>query len=362
MTEVAGATATGGRPTPYVVVDLDVLDANIARTAASATARGLALRPHAKTHKSLAVARRQLAAGAVGLTVATVAEAEVFVAGGADDVLLAYPLWVDAPRGARLGRLAERARVTVGVESAESARALARHAGTAVRVLVEVDSGHHRTGVDPAAAGEVAAAATGAGLEVLGVFTFPGHGYDPHARSTAAATEQRALATAAAALAAAGTEPRVVSGGSTPTADLTRAGVLTELRPGVYVFNDAQQVELGVCPAGAVALTAWSTVVSSRDDRVVLDAGSKVLGTDRAPWASGHGRLVDHPDARVEALSEHHATVRFPPGAVLPRTGDVVRVAPNHVCITVNLVDELVVVQGGAEVEVWPVDARGANA
>jgi D-serine deaminase-like pyridoxal phosphate-dependent protein len=167
---------------------------------------------------------------------------------------------------------------------------------------------------------------------------------------------------AATALAHAGVEAALRSGGSTPTAALLDAAVLTELRPGVYALSDAQQVELGAAGWGSVALTAAATVVSRRGRDLVLDAGSKVLGTDRAAWATGHGRLLDHPEARVTALSEHHATVGFPDDGALPELGSLVRVVPNHVCNAVNLVDELVVAADGAVVDRWPVAARGRNA
>ncbi len=345
----------GVNPTPYAAVDRDVLDGNLAAMAASARTRGLDLRPHAKTHKCAEIARRQLAAGAAGLTVATVAEAEVFADAGCDDLFVAYPLWVDAARGDRVRELAERVVLRVGVESAEGAEALARHAGP-VDVLVEVDSGHHRTGVAPDDVGAVVAAAERAGLRVRGVFTFPGHGYGPGQASVAAAEEGDALA---AAVRCAGIGLDVVSGGSTPTAALTSPD-LTELRPGVYVFQDAQQWELGTCSPDRIALTVAATVVSRRPGHVVLDAGSKALGADRPAWTTGFGRLLDAPDARIVALSEHHATVSWPDGA-LPAFGEVVRVVPNHVCSAVNLAAELVIVSGGAEVDRWAVAARGAN-
>jgi len=350
------------RPTPYAAVDLDVLETNIARMAASATTRGLSLRPHVKTHKCLEIARRQVAAGATGITVATVAEAEVFVEAGFPDLFIAYPVWVDAARGARLRALAGRAALLIGVDSVEGARMLARHAGhDTVDVLVEVDSGHHRTGVAPARAGQLAAAATDAGLHVRGVFTFPGHSYSPGQAEVAAGDEAAALRTAADAVRAIGLEPDVVSGGSTPSASSTDGDVLTEMRPGVYVFNDAQQVELGSCSPAQVALTAYATVVSRRANRIVLDAGSKVLGADRPTWTTGFGRLPDHLDAVVVAMSEHHATVTFPAGVLTPELGELVRIMPNHVCTLVNLADELVVVRQGRAVERWAVAARGAN-
>ena len=349
-------------PTPFLAVDRDVLERNLAATAASARARGLALRPHAKTHKCVEVARRQVALGAVGLTVATAGEAEVFADAGIPDLFLAYPLWAAGARGARLRALAERVALRVGADSAEGAALLARAlAGTAAEVVVEVDSGHHRTGTEPERAAEVALAAQRGGLRVAGVFTFPGHGYGPGARERAAAEEARALRQAHAALRRAGVDADVRSGGSTPTAALADAAALTEVRPGVYVFCDAQQVELGVAGWGDVALTAVATVVSRGPGRFVLDAGGKVLGADRSAAATGFGRLPDVPEARVTALSEHHATVEVPAGSAVPGLGERVRLAPNHVCAAVNLADELVVVSGGEVVDSWRVAARGRN-
>lgn len=347
--------------TPFLVVDRDVLERNLLTMAQLADERGIALRPHAKTHKTVEIARRQIALGAVGLTVATVGEAEVFADAGFDDLFIAYPIWAAGQRGERLRAVAARVTLSVGVDSAESAELLGTAlAGTSAQVVVEVDSGHHRTGVRAAEAGRVAAAAERAGLSVAGVFTFPGHGYGLENRGTAAAEEAHALAEAAAALRSQGIEPRIRSGGSTPTAGLVGEG-LSELRPGVYVFNDAQQVELGSAGWDAVALTAAATVVSHRDNAVVVDAGSKTLGADQPGWATGAGRLPDHPDARVVALSEHHATVAFPAGAATPAVGSMLRIAPNHVCAAVNLADELVVTAAGEVVDRWPVAARGKN-
>jgi D-serine deaminase-like pyridoxal phosphate-dependent protein len=346
------------RDTPYLAVDRTILDRNLTTMARSAEKRGLALRSHAKTHKCVEIARRQVALSGGGLTLATVAEAEVFADAGFTDVFLAYPVIASGPRARRLRALAERVTLRVGVDSADGAALLAA-AVPGLEVLVEVDSGHHRTGVLPDHAGDVASAARAAGLQVAGVFTFPGHSYAPHERSQAAADESLALSAAASALCAAGIEPLVRSGGSTPTAALADGDVLTELRPGVYVFQDAQQAELGSAELADVALTAVATVVSRGRDRAVVDAGSKVLSADRPAWTTGYGRLPDFPDARVVALSEHHATVTFAGPA--PAVGERIRVAPNHVCTAVNLADELVVVEDGVEVDCWRVAARGRN-
>lgn len=350
-------------PTPIVVVDVDVLDRNLAAMAALAEARGLALRPHAKTHKCGEIARRQLAGGAVGLSVATVGEAEVFADAGAEDLFIAYPLWVDASRRGRLAALAERVRLRIGVDSPEGAAALGRAVGAGrVEVLVEVDSGMHRSGVEPEAVAPVADAAARAGLVVAGAFTFPGHGYSPGRAGAVADDEARALARAADRLESGGHQVLVLSGGSTPTAPHTAPGAATEIRPGVYAFNDAQQLTLGTCALDDVALSVIATVTSApRAGRMVLDAGSKVLGADRPAWVSGHGLLADLPGTTIESVSEHHAVVRVAPGSATVGIGGRVRVVPNHVCTTVNLVDDLVVVRAGVVVDRWAVDARGRN-
>ena len=351
-------------PTPSLVVDLDVLEGNLDAMASLARTRSVVLRPHAKTHKSVDLARLQQDAGATGLTVATVGEAEVFAAAGFADLFIAYPLWVDPEKGRRLrGLLDTVERLTIGVDSVEAGHALAAQLGDRrrdVEVLVEVDSGHHRSGLPPEEAGVLADQLVHGGLQVSGVFTFPGHAYSPDGRHDASRQEADALATASAAVRAVGLDVPVVSGGSTPTAADVAAGSMTEMRPGVYVFGDAQQWELGSTTPDRIALTCWATVVSHAGGRVVLDAGSKVLGADRAPWATGHGRLLDHPDARIVLLSEHHAVVAWD-RTTRPSLGSHVRVVPNHVCNAVNLVDSLTVVRSGRLVATWPVSARGAN-
>ena len=338
--------------TPYLRLDETVLAANIAVMAGRAAGLGIALRPHAKTHKSVEIARRQLAAGASGLTVATIGEAEVFAAAGVTDLFIAYPVWPDDDAVARLRTLGERIRLAVGCDSGEAALRLA---GLPLEVLAEVDSGQHRSGVLPPAAGLLAAFVANQGLDVRGVFTFPGHSYSPKGRRSAAADEAAALSSAAAAMATYAVPARELSGGSTPSAEFVEPGTLTELRPGVYVFGDAQQLELGTIGFDEIALTVGATVVSRAEARLVVDAGSKALGADRAPWASGFGRVLDAPHARIVALSEHHATINWP--GQPPALGSRLLLVPNHVCNAVNLADRYVLADGGT----WPVDARGRN-
>jgi D-serine deaminase-like pyridoxal phosphate-dependent protein len=341
--------------TPYVWVDEARVDANIARMQTFCDERGIALRPHAKTHKSLVVARKQLAAGAVGLSVATVGEADVFadlLVEFGKDVLVAYPVAADA---APLRSLAARLPVTIGVDSADG---IERAADADVAVSIEIDCGLRRSGVAPDEAGALASLALSRGVRVVGVFTFPGHGYGlDGARSRAAADEAQALTKAAAAVRTSGVETPITSGGSTPTATLAHADAVSELRPGIYVFMDAGQIALGAATADEVALAIRATVVSDAvPGQVVLDAGAKILGMDRPPWVDAHGRLPAYPHARLARIWEHHGVVEIPAETPAPRLGDQVDVIPNHVCVTVNLVDELF-----AGEHTWPVDARGRN-
>lgn len=354
-----------GIDTPTVLVDVDVLERNITTWAARFAERGVGLRPHTKTSKCLPIVQRQVDAGAVGLTVATLGEAEVLVEAGFDHVFQAYPLWAGHPdRARRLRELHERIDLTVGLESAESAAALGaavRGSSRALPVLIEIDPGLHRSGVLPVDAAAVARAAIDAGLDVRGAFTFGGHGYGLcDAREHAADDEVRCLAEAAEALRSVGVEPVVLSAGSTPTATLSARPPVTDERPGTYVFHDHQQVALGVAGWDEVALCVAATVVASHaDGRFVIDAGSKALASDRPSYVDGHGKIPAYPDAELRSLSEHHC-VAWTTGP-RPKVGDVVAVVPNHCCTVVNLVDELTVVRGGEVVDVWPVSSRGRN-
>jgi D-serine deaminase-like pyridoxal phosphate-dependent protein len=352
--------------TPAVVVDLDRMDARIASMASLMGERGITLRPHAKTHKSIAVARRQIEAGAGGLTVATIGEAEVFADAGLTDLFIAYPVMASGSRAARLRELASHSMLSVGADSAVGLEALAaamRGAADSLRVLVEVDSGGARTGVRPEEAGALARRAADLGLLVIGAFTHEGHGYKgKDLRAAAGDDAADGLAVAADSLRAEGIEPTVLSAGSTPTAVLSAHGAVTEERPGTYVFGDRFQAALAGEPAEDAAMMVATTVVShGAGGGFVIDAGAKILAQDVAPFVAGHGAVVGYPDAVIQRLNDHHGVVYLPPGAARPAIGTIVWVVPNHVCPVVNLVDAFVVAQGGRVVETWPVDARGRN-
>jgi D-serine deaminase-like pyridoxal phosphate-dependent protein len=354
-----------GIETPAVVVDLGRLEGNIRRLQDAMDERGVALRPHAKTHKSVRVARLQLEAGARGITVGTIGEAEVFVDAGIRDLFLAYPIWAEGSKARRLRDVHDAADLRVGVDSDDGAERLAAAVAGSRRplhVVVEIDPGLHRTGVaDPDAAVRVARAARDRGLVVDGVFAHGGHSYDPAVRERASRDEVASLEAAAAALEAAGFEVATISAGSTPTMIASATGRVNEMRAGTYVLGDRQQWVLGAIPAEGIAAVVAATVVSVAPDRFVLDSGAKSLTKDRADWLAGYGQLPAYPAAVIERLSDYHAVVRAPGGAARPRIGEIVAVAPNHICPVIDLFDAFWVVAADGSAERWPVDARGRS-
>jgi D-serine deaminase-like pyridoxal phosphate-dependent protein len=353
-------------PTPTVLVDLDVLERNVARMAARARDAGVHLRPHLKTHKCLEISRLQRAAGAAGVCVAKVGEAEVFVRAGFEDIFLAYPV-VGADKARRLLALADHARLAVGVDSAEGARSLAapfREAARSLDVLLKVDVGSGRVGVRPQRALAVArSVAEIPGLRLRGIFTHAGHAYATTTRrglDQVARLEGETLARTAERLRKAGLPIEEVSVGSTPTAarSMTVPGV-TECRPGNYVFHDASQVALGTCTVEDCALSVVATVVSvPASARAVVDAGSKTLSSDPLrPRPGGYGRVLGG-KSRLEKLSEEHGVIAVARGESF-RVGERVRILPNHACVVANLHDRLIGTSGDRVEAVLPVAARG---
>src|SRR3954447_490124 len=225
--------------TPALLIDAGRMQTNIEAMAAAAQEGGVALRPHAKTHKMLEVAALQLAAGAAGLTVAKLGEAEVFVDGGCEDILIAYPLIGD-PKLERLAALARRARVAVALDSLEVARAIAQ-SGADVHVRIEVDTGQRRAGVAPGDVARLAREVAALGLRVEGVMTHEGQAYGAEDLALATRDAAASMREAAATL-----DAPVVSLGSTPTARFAaREPGVTEIRPGTYVFQDRTQIAHG---------------------------------------------------------------------------------------------------------------------
>ena len=355
--------------TPFLYVDLDRMSSNIAAMAAAARDLGVRLRPHAKTHKVPEIARLQIAAGATGVTVSKVSEAEVFADAGIDDLFVAYQVVAPAQRE-RLVRLARKSHLWCAVDSREGAEFLSSGAvvaGIRLQLMLEIDLGIGRTGVRAGvAARELAQRITDLpGLELVGVYGFRGFrafAEGAESRERWGRAEGEALVAAAYDLRACGLPIAEVSAGSTPTA-LPAGGVrgVTEIRPGQYLFGCANIVAQGAMRADDVALFARATVISRpADDRAVVDAGSKTLSTD-GPWQPGRGfgYLASDPATRVVSLWEEHGVLGLGEMSRGLRVGDRVSIVPNHVCTAINLHNRLVGVHDDQVEEVWKVAARG---
>jgi D-serine deaminase-like pyridoxal phosphate-dependent protein len=363
--------------TPAVLVEQSRVERNLDRMQAAASARGLRLRPHAKTHKSVALARMQIGRGASGICCAKLGEAEVFADAGIEDIRLPYPL--NPANADRVVALLDRTRLSFIVDHLEVARgwsAAMQAAGREVDVLVKVDVGFHRCGIDPDAPGAaefVVQVAEMPGLRFRGLLSHAGQGYGAASEAeleAVAAAEARILRELASAAASVGPVVEQISVGATPTArfSLQQEG-LTEIRPGNYIYYDRTQVGLGSASWSDCALTVLARVVARpAADRIVLDCGSKTLTNDLARAfgaAPGHGAVLtdvygDEPDQRllVERLSEEHAVVKAT-GEPRLKPGDLVRVVPNHSCVVSNLMDTIWVVDGGGVVDQLEISARG---
>lgn len=350
--------------TPAALVDVERMRANLERVARYCREHGLAWRPHVKTHKTPELARAQLRAGAIGIAVATPAEAEV-MSEAADDILLAYPP-LGEQKVRRLMELPEQVRLTVGLDSREALLGLAgaaRERGREVGVLVELDVGMHRVGVQsPEDAVALARLAAESGLRYRGVMFYPGHIRGPvDGQGEAIAELSASLGRFLDALRAAGLPPETVSGGSTPTLWRSHeiAG-LTEIRPGTVIFNDRTTASIGACAEEDYAYSILATVVSTAvPGQAVIDAGAKALAKEelRGPGA-GYGVLLDRPEVVVKGLSEEHGILDLSGTAWRPGVGERVRVVPNHVCVSVNLQERLWGVRDGEVVEEWEVAGR----
>lgn len=341
--------------TPAVLVDLDVAERNIDRFQAYADDHGLRVRPHIKTHKLPFLARRQVAAGAVGITCQKVSEAEAMVAaGGLEDVLITYDILGDA-KLARLKRLAERVRLAVVADNETVVDGLARAFadGPPLAVLVECDTGAERCGVQtPEAASALAKRIDGApGLTFGGLMTYP--------RSGGPEGAQRFLGAAKALCEQAGLVVEVVTSGGSP--DMWRAHeapVVTEYRPGTYVYMDRSLVLDGTCTLADCALTVLATVVSvPTPHRAIIDAGSKALTSDIRTM-TGYGHVLGRDDIVIDQLSEEHGRL-VSEGPIALRVGERVRIVPNHACVVTNLFDRVTTVRGPKVEGEVTVAARG---
>ena len=354
--------------TPAVIVDLDVMDANLSRMADYCRKHDLLLRPHTKTHKIPELAKRQIASGATGITVAKIGEAEVMIEAGITDILIAYPI-VGAEKTKRLATIAERAKITVSLDSEEAASAISEAAsrqGATIGILIELNVGFDRCGVgNEVEVVRLAKKITSLpGLEFKGLMFFPGHfGVLPEQRSVLRAQVNEFLDRVFEACAREQLPLSIVSGGSTPAAyESDFFHRVNEVRPGTYIFNDRNTVGVSAASLNDCALSVVVTVVSTGvPGRAVIDGGSKTFSSDRyqAEDGSGFGLVKEDHAAQIERLSEEHGHLNITHSDRRYKVGDRLSVIPNHVCTTVNMHDEIYGVRGEQVEVTWRVEGRG---
>lgn len=342
--------------TPVAVIDMDKVERNIARVQKACDAVGVANRPHIKTHKSPMLAKMQIAAGAKGITCQKLGEAEVMAEAGIDNILISYNL-IGEEKMARLGALQTKAHMTVAADNpvvVSSLKQAAAASGRPLSVVVECDTGRKRAGVETPteAIGLARQIADSQGLVFAGFMLYP--------TETGWAEAQKFHDEALAGVRAHGLDATMVSTGGSP--NLKNLGKLkgaTEHRPGTYIYNDRMQVAAGVATWDDCALNIYATVVSRAGaDRGILDAGSKTLTSDTG-GLEGHGLILEHPEARIAKFAEEHGFLDLARSNTRPAVGDVVRIVPNHVCVVVNMMDEVVMVRGDEIIGTLKVEARG---
>ncbi|SEM68865.1 alanine racemase [Lihuaxuella thermophila] len=335
--------------TPCVIIDERKMDQNIRKMARIAQKNGVRLRPHVKTHKIPAIARKQLAEGAAGITVAKVSEAEVMANHGIHDIFIAYPLVVES-KIERAIALSKNIDLIVGVDSIEGAKKcseLAKKHQHTLSVRLEVDTGLKRTGVKYEQAVALAKEINQLdNLQLRGIYTFRGaifQGKPTLDLEKAGLEEGKLMVSLANAMRQAGIGIQDVSVGSTPTAEYAaRVEGITEIRPGTYVFYDKMQVNLGACSLDECAATVLVSVVSKPSENLlIIDGGSKTFATDIQPHTdptrlNGFGHITNLPEAVLDRMTEEHGMITLRGGGDI-RIGDTLEVIPNHICSTVNL-------------------------
>jgi D-serine deaminase-like pyridoxal phosphate-dependent protein len=355
--------------TPAVIVDLDIVDRNIAHAAAQFQKQGIKHRPHIKTHKSVYLTGLQTAAGAQGITCAKLGEAEIFAAAGYRDILVAYPIIGDS-KLERLGKLSSNLKVTTCVDSIEGARSLSALGvaiGKKLPVYIEVNVGFDRCGVRSGEevlrfAQEVSMLP---GLQIEGVMSYAGHINDQKTVQdirSVVIEEVSLLRETADLLQAAGIHLKEVSVGSSLSVEfIEELKGITEIRAGSYIFHDMGHLSSGLFTVEQCALRVIVTVVSiPYPGRAIMDAGSKTLTSDTSR-RGGYGYVVEHPAIEVAKLNEEHGFLNYDPAALDLKIGDRLTIIPNHACVVPNLCEELIGVRHGQMQRKIPVDARGKN-
>ncbi|MCC6363371.1 MAG: alanine racemase [Bryobacterales bacterium] len=355
--------------TPAILIDLDIMDRNLKRVADYARANDLIVKPHTKTHKIPALARRQMELGAAGVTVAKVGEAEVMLEANPPELYVAYPV-IGRSKIERLIAVARKTRVTVGLDSLFAARQLsdaARAAQVSLRILAEVDAGMGRVGVSP---GEELISlgrqiSNLPWLELQGITFYPGH--IQTTGDEAFTTQLKELATLVQTITTdwkrAGLPLHIVSGGSTPTLFQShQIRGMTEIRPGTYIFNDRNTWAIGACSYEDCAASILTTVVSTaRPNQIIVDGGTKTFSSDRQAASSevSFGYIIEAPEAVLSKMNEEHGYIDLRGRETALSVGDRIRIIPNHICAAMNLHEQVYGIRGSEVVETWRVAGRG---
>ena len=383
LAELARAFSAGSRwsalpvATPGLVLDLNIFDRNLAEMATIARSAEVELWPHAKTHRMAEAGRYQIEHGAAGLTVAKLGEAEAFAAAGIGRLFVANPIVSDdkAERALALSRRVELTLATDTVDAAANIGRVFAAAGAAARMMLAIDSGLGREGVKPAQAGEIGAAIDALpGVNLVGVYTHEGSTYGAVDRSELARLSVAAGETmvgAAEAIRARGVKLPIVSlGASSSAREVAHVPGVTQIRPGIFAFNDVGQIALGNATLETTAVRVIATVTSHPDpERACIDAGSKSLSADLVPASAhrddfpGHGLIVNAPGWVIDKVSEEHGWLRWR-GAGTPQplpVGTRLEIVPNHVCMAFAMLRRATLVRDGAVAGTWDGFGPGAS-
>ena len=354
--------------TPALLVDMDVMEANILRMAAFTRAHGIALRAHVKNHKIPDLAWRQVRAGAVGIVCQKLGEAEVMADAGLEDMLIPYPI-IGPIKVRRLLALARRVQVITVVDSYEGAAAISAAAvaeGQCISTMIEVDTGYHRCGVAPEEAAPLAQAIIREmpGLRFTGLMAYEGHVYSlttPEGADAEAVRSFDRLAACVAQVRASGIPVACVSSGSSVTFRAAAAnGSITEIRAGGYLFGDRSVMELGGASLADCSLTVLSTVVSVKGgNHVVIDAGAKTLSLATLDGVPGYGLVLGHEESPIGRIADEHGMIQVPENGRPFVLGERIQIVPNEHTTVVNQFSELIGVRAGRVEQVWPIAARG---
>lgn len=337
--------------TPALLVDLDVMDANLIRMQEYCNQHKLGLRPHIKTHKIPALAQKQMDLGAVGIACQKIGEAEVMVDAGLLDIMIPYNL-VGKHKLERLATLARQAKITVSVDSTDVALPMAKYLhqqGLVIQTVIELTSELNRCGVTTVDSALRLAQTIDRtpGLEFQGVMVYP-----------SSRQSMQFVMEAVDVLRSQGFPVDTVSGGGSPTAPQSHefAG-LTEIRTGTYIFNDASYLRKGVCTLEQCALKVMVTVISMpTPERVIIDGGTKTFSSD---MGYPMGYILEYPEAQLYQMSEEHGFVDVTRCASKPKIGEQLSVIPNHACGTINMHDALFGARGERIEGKWEITARG---